>query len=694
MSMENIISEWVWPSWLCWLLPMVGALVTPILAKISSKIRDYGAVLFSFSAVVMTFLMVPYLFAGEVIHNQFSWILLPGAPILGNIKVGTIIDPLSIIMANVVAIIAFLIMVYSIGYMHGDPSLTRYWFFMNLFIGNMLLLVMSDNLVQLLFGWEGVGLCSYGLIGFWYKDSKEDWLKCWVGEGSEAYPPSHSGLKAFTVTRLGDIFLLIGAFIILVFSGTLNFIELQNGAINHVPAWALIPAALLLLGGPVGKSAQLPLTEWLPDAMTGPTPVSALIHAATMVKAGVYLVGRVFPIFYLALWSEGITGLVSFFYVTAWVGAITAFVAGSQATTATELKKVLAYSTLSQLGYMMMSLGIAGTTPNIEIMIIAYTGAIFHLMSHALFKASLFLQAGAVIHACESRFMYHMGGIKRHLPKTFMFMTLASLSLMGAPVIFSGFWSKDMILEGALIAGQLSLFILGLITAAITSFYSLRMIGITFLGEKSEHLTKLEHHGHHVHDPSLTMLLPFAILTGATIALGVVGFFAKDWLEHLFHGYLGEMLHSSHVVTTEVSKESAELLTIVASVAMLLLGSMPSYLLYIKKSKDPTKIIGRNSTLKAIQTLIFNRYYLNRTYYTLVVNPIITGSSWLLKSLELGIIDKFNYVLASVISKFSNAFRRTHTGVLTYNVVGIVLGTAIILLLFMWIIVKSGGVIL
>jgi NADH-quinone oxidoreductase subunit L len=302
-----------------------------------------------------------------------------------------------------------------------------------------------------------------------------------------------------------------------------------------------------------------------------------------------------------------------------------------------------------------------------------------------------------------------------------MFMTLASLSLMGAPVIFSGFWSKDMILEGALIAGQLSLFILGLITAAITSFYSLRMIGITFLGEKSEHLTKLEHHGHHVHDPSLTMLLPFAILTGATIALGVVGFFAKDWLEHLFHGYLGEMLHSSHVVTTEVSKESAELLTIVASVAMLLLGSMPSYLLYIKKSKDPTKIIGRNSTLKAIQTLIFNRYYLNRTYYTLVVNPIITGSSWLLKnfetgmidrfnyvlagvvntgsswllkSLELGIIDKFNYVLASVISKFSNAFRRTHTGVLTYNVVGIVLGTAIILLLFMWIIVKSGGVIL
>jgi len=343
--------------------------------------------------------------------------------------------------------------------------------------------------------------------------------------------------------------------------------------------------------------------------------------------------------------------------------------------------------------------------------------------------------------------MYHMGGIKKVLPKTFWLMTLASLSLMGAPLVFSGFWSKDMVLEGALVAGQYGLFTLGLITAAVTSFYTLRMIGLTFLGEKSEHLAELEHHGHHVHDPSFVMILPYAVLTVATIALGIGGFFAKGWLEHMFHEYLGGIIHSSHALTAEVSTESAELLTIAGSVLMLALGGAPSYFLYIRRVKDPAKIFGGNSFLKAIQTLLFNRYYLNRLYYSLVVNPMIKGSSWilknfetgvvdrlnyvlasvvssggswllknfevgvidrfnyvlaglvngggswLLKNLELGVIDKFNYLLASAASRFSNVFRRTHTGVLTYNIIGMVLGSAIILLLFMWIIIQFKGMI-
>ena len=693
MIMENIVTQWIWPSWLCWILPLAGALITPIFAKINPKLRNYGAVLFSFSAVVMTVLLIPYLFEGTIFHNQVSWISLPGAPILENLKAGVLVDPLSIIMSNVVSIIAFLIMVYSLGYMQDDPNQTRYWFFMNLFIGNMLLLIMSDNLLQTLFGWEGVGVCSYGLIGFWYQDSKKDLLKCWVGEGEEAYPPSHSGLKAFIVTRLGDIFLLIGALIILAFSGTLNYLELQNGAINLVPAWALIPAALLMLGGPIGKSAQLPFSEWLPDAMTGPTPVSALIHAATMVKAGVYMVGRLFPIFYLVAWHEGLVGLTSFFYTIAWIGGITAFIAGTQAITATELKKVLAYSTLSQLGYMMMSLGIAGTTPNTTIMLIAYTGAIFHLLSHALFKAGLFLSAGAVIHASESRFMYHMGGMKGNLPKTFWIMTLASLSLMGVP-LFSGFWSKDMILEGALVGGQYGLLVLGLITAVMTCFYTLRMLGLTFFGKKSEHLTEIEHHGHHVNDPPLVMLAPYLILTLLTIALGLGGSFAKGSLEHIFEVNFEGIIQSVHSVAlvSEEAINSAESLTIVASVIMLTLGAIPAYFLYIKRSRDPVKIVESNNALKSLRNLIFNRYYLNRLYYALIVNPVIKGSAWLLNNLELGIIDKFNYVLASAVRAFSNSFRKTHTGVLTYNVIGIILGAAIILSLFVLIIIQSGRI--
>ena len=336
------------------MFPFLGAILTPVLAKVGARARDYGAVFFSFLSACMAVSLLPYLLEPRLHHNQVVWVSVPGSTILSELKAGVMVDPLSVIMVNVVAVISFLIMVYSLGYMRGDPSLTRYWFFMNLFIGNMLLLVFSDNLVQMLFGWEGVGLCSYALIGFWYRDSKEDWLKCWVGESKEAYPPSHCGLKAFVTTRVGDVSLLIGALIILAFAGTLNFVELQEGAIRSVPLWALVPAAILLLGGPVGKSAQLPLMEWLPDAMAGPTTVSALIHAATMVKAGVYLVGRVFPILYIATWYAGTPNeLINFFYVVAWIGALTAFVSGTQAMSSSEIKKVLAYSTVSQLGYML-----------------------------------------------------------------------------------------------------------------------------------------------------------------------------------------------------------------------------------------------------------------------------------------------------------------------------------------------------
>jgi len=599
-----------------------------------------------------------------------------------------IIDPLSIIMANVVAVISFLIMVYSLGYMRGDPSLTRYWFFMNFFIGNMLLLVMSDNIVQMLFGWEGVGLCSYALIGFWYRDSKQDWLKCWVGEEPEAYPPSHCGMKAFITTRVGDVALLIGAFIILSFAGTLNFVELQEGAIRNVPIWALVPATILLFGGPVGKSAQLPLMEWLPDAMAGPTTVSALIHAATMVKAGVYLVGRLFPILYVATWASGVANeLITFFYVVGWVGAITAFIAGSQAITSNEIKKVLAYSTVSQLGYMMLAFGVAGSTAEF---VIGYAGGVFHLMSHAIFKAALFLTAGAVIHTCESRFMFHMGGIKKNMPITYWSMSLTTFSLMGVPVLFSGFWSKDMILEAPLVAGQYWIFVLGAISVAVTCFYSVRMLGLTFFGEKSEHLHELEREGHHIHEAPAVMWVPYGLLAVGTVAFGVAGYFMKDWIESIFHDYLGSLLHSplhgAPALKPEaggIPLEQAMWITIGISLLMLAIGAIPAYRLYVKKKLVASEIVGRSTFLKALWHFLFNRWYINRFFYKTFVYPLIGISRWSLKNIELAGIDRFNYSLADAAKIFCNAFRRTHTGVLTYNFIAMVIGITALLLFLM-----------
>jgi NADH-quinone oxidoreductase subunit L len=376
--------------WLTWGFPFIGAALTPVMARIHPKARDYGPVAFSLLGAVSALLLFPNILSGSVQDVQVDWITSVG------IKAGVLLDPLSIIMANTVAWISFLIMVYSLGYMKGEEGLTRYWFFMNFFIGSMLLLVMSDNLLQLFFGWEGVGLCSYALIGHWYKDPLDKWVGT-LGDKSMnvpmAYSPSHAGMKALVVTRIGDIGLLIAIFMIYAYSGTLNFVEL-----SHNVSWALplsrlgllIPVAILFFWGPIGKSAQFPLHEWLPDAMAGPTSVSALIHAATMVTAGVYLAGRAGPMFYNIILQYGQP--TYFFELVAWIGAFTTFMAATQAVVSKELKKLLAYSTVSQIGYMMLGIGAGGLAAEF---VTGLSAGIFHLMTHAFFKAAAFLAAGA-----------------------------------------------------------------------------------------------------------------------------------------------------------------------------------------------------------------------------------------------------------------------------------------------------------
>ena len=677
-AMNVASSGLIWPAWLCWLLPLIGAGLTPVFAKISGKLRDYTAVFVSILTAVMTAMLVPYAFTGQQFNSQVEWVTVPGSPILSVIKAGVIVDPLSVILANVVAIISMLIMVYSLGYMKGEEGLTRYWFLMNLFIGNMLLLVMSDNFVQMLFGWEGVGLCSYALIGFWYRDSKKDWLKSWVGEGTESYPPSHCGMKAFIITRVGDAAMIIGMVIILAFAGTLNFLELQQGAILEVPLWLLVPAAILLFGGPVGKSAQLPLMEWLPDAMAGPITVSALIHAATMVKAGVYLVGRLFPILYLAVWSSGTPNeLINFFYVVAWVGVFTAFVSGTQAMTSREIKKVLAYSTVSQIGYMMLGLGVAGSTAEF---VIGYTGGVFHLMSHAIFKAALFLTAGAVIHVSHSRFMTDMGGLKKHMPITFWSMTLTALSLMGVPILFSGFWSKDLILEAALTSGQMWMFLLAVVTVALTAFYSVRMIGLTFFGDKSSHLAHIESEGARLHEPSRVMWMPYLALAGATVLFGVTGLFLRSQLEELVQHFLSSVV-SIHVEGAggAVSPSSTTLIILSSSVGMLLLGALPAYYLYVKRKTILD--LAQHTGLYAVWRFLYRRWYLNSLFYKGFVSPALSFSGGLSSIFESKIVDGFNQSLSMGVQRLCAGFRKSHTGVLNDNLVGMAVGFIVLMLL-------------
>lgn len=655
--------------WLAWIFPIVGALLTPILAKIGDKVRDYGAIFFSFMSVMSTVFLASYLFKEHVewpLHYSVTWLSVEGSPILNEIRVGILVDPLSIIMSNVVSIIAFLIIVYSLGYMKGEEGLTRYWFFMNLFIGNMLLLVLSDNLIQMLFGWEGVGLCSYALIGFYYKDSKEGWKKYWVGEGEEAYPPSHAGLKAFMMTRFGDLMLFVGAFIILAFAGTLNFIELQNGAISKVPVWALLPAIIFFFGGPIGKSAQLPLMEWLPDAMAGPTTVSALIHAATMVKAGVYLVARMFPILYAVKLASDSSTLILMFYFIAWVGALTSFVAGTQAVVSRELKKVLAYSTVSQIGYMMMALGVAGLTVEF---ITGYIGSIFHLVSHALFKAALFLAAGSVIHATGSRFMYDMGGLKKYMPITFWCMAIASCSLAGVPIL-SGFWSKDMILEASLLSGEYLLLFFALSTVILTSFYTFRMIGLVFYGQSSEG------HERHLHEVPPIMWVPYTILVTGTLILGVGGYFVRHWLTGSFE-YLMLSLHGEYVADL-----AAEYLISFLSSICVIIGFVPAYIFYIKRSRSLD--LSYRPILSKLWTFLVKRWYINKVYYNVFIYPTISISNWLYENLESKVVDGLNYYIVSSVRRASDKIRKVQSGSFNDDLTLFLLGVfvAVIILRF------------
>jgi NADH-quinone oxidoreductase subunit L len=614
-------------AWLVWILPFAAAMIIPGVGKLSKHATGYVAVAFALMSALSAVSLLPMALEAHEIHDQIMWIDALG------LKAGVLADPLSIIMANVVGWISFLIMIYSTGYMKGDKDITRFWFWMLFFIGSMQLIVLSDNLLQVFFGWEGVGLASYALISFWYRDKKKDHVGV---EGRtvlgmlDYYSPTHAGMKAFIMTKVGDVMMIAGMLLIFLFAGTFGFKELMHDtdwATSMAAQGLLVPAFVLLFGGAMGKSAQFPLNEWLLEAMTGPTAVSALIHAATMVKAGVFLVARIGPLVF-ALGAAGIMA-DQFFEIIAWTGAITALLLATQGMVNNEIKKVLAYSTGSQIGYMMMALGIAGLSHQY---VDGYTAGFYHLISHAMFKASLFMAAGSLLHIVGSRFMSDMGGLRKQMKKTYVFMWAAGLGLMGAPFITTGFWSKDAIFAAVYTSGNewaLPLYLIAVLTAVITAFYTTRMIGLVFFGKKSKHIEKMEEEGHHIHEAPMSMWIPYGILAVLTIGIGLIGLSAEEGLHHLFVDYLEESfgIHTAHV-TNEASilPEFLQGLNPVAlgsSLVAFATGIGLGYIFYIGRWVDPVKFVNSNIVFYAIHKFFLNRWYLNAmVYWCFVVAPL------------------------------------------------------------------------
>ena len=672
-------------AWLVWILPFVGASLMPAIAKAGKRVRDYAAVGFALASAISAVTLLPLGIHGGQIHSQINWI-----PML-NIHAGTLADSLSILMANIVAWISLLIFIYSIGYMHGDRNLTRYWFFMLFFIGSMQLIVLSDNLLMVFFGWEGVGLASFALISFWYQDKKKDFVGTpghYAGGIQMWASPTHAGLKAFLMTKAGDIMMLSGMFLIFGYAGTFGFTELlqdQSWATEMANNNLLVPAAVLIFGGAIGKSAQFPLNEWLLEAMTGPTPVSALIHAATMVKAGVFLVARIGPLFF----AVSALNSSQFFEVIAWVGAITAFLLATQALVNPEIKKVLAYSTGSQIGLMMMALGVAGLSSSF---VDGYTAGFFHLMSHAMFKASLFMGAGAVLHAVGSRFMTDMGGLRSKMKKTFLFMMMAGLSLAAAPFITSGFWSKDAIIASVLESGyQYSwvLFAIAIMVSFMTAFYTFRMLGMTFFGNKSKFIQENES-THNVHEVKAVMWVPFAILAIASIGIGLIGFAFEHQLHEMFSLYLENSfgIHTAHDVLPQASSgfgpfEGLNPIAVTASVGAFALGGILGGLVYMKKVISP-EIVSKSVVSRAIWKFFYNRWYLNTAlYWGAVIGPLaIFRIVW--RYFESTIIDGINPGLQGSMTYFSKVVKAGQTGIAqTYLFVFAAGMMIIIMLLFL-----------
>ncbi|WP_324757610.1 NADH-quinone oxidoreductase subunit L [Sphingobacterium thalpophilum] len=578
--------------WLIPLLPLIGFIVNGLGRNVLSKgiIGALGSavVLISFVCSCVLFLEVYQSRQsgqdGIIQQHLFDWISV------GHLNIGLsfLVDPLSAIMLLIVTGIGFLIHIYSIGYMQQDSGFGKFFAYLNLFIFFMLLLVLGSNYLVMFIGWEGVGLCSYLLIGFWYKN--------------KSY--ASAAKKAFVMNRIGDLGFLLAVFLILGTFGSLEFSTVFPAAKNFAAGdMTVVSITILLFIAATGKSAQIPLFTWLPDAMAGPTPVSALIHAATMVTAGIYMIARSNVLFVLSPFTLQLITVIA-------IG--TALLAAAIALTQNDIKKVLAYSTVSQLGYMFLGLGVG-----------AFTGAFFHVLTHAFFKALLFLGAGSVIHGMsDEQDMRKMGGLKKAMPVTFITMLIGTIAISGIPP-FSGFFSKDEILANAFAANPV-LWILGFIGALMTAFYMFRMLFMTFYGPFRGN----DEQKHHLHESPKSMTLPLIVLAILSIVGGAINFPAVLGGNHWLEDFLQPVFAESKALVPMVQhlEHSTEYMLMAISVVGVLIMVAWAYARYVKGQQIPSQDCEPRGFLA---NLSYRKFYVDELYDAVVVRPIHWLSSFL-----------------------------------------------------------------
>jgi NADH-quinone oxidoreductase subunit L len=615
--------------WLIPALPLMGAVILIVsggnLPRPIASLVGAGSV--GLAAVFTIIIGLDFISSGQSSYHQvlWTWMNVGGfAPAFA-----FYLDPLSVVFIFVITFVGFLIHIYSIGFMAEDEGFARFFAFLNLFVCSMLILVLADNLVLLYLGWEGVGLCSYLLIGFWYHEEKN----------------GYAARKAFIITRVGDTAMAIGLFLLFSTLGTLNIQDILNGAPEQwaVGSQTVVAIAFLLLGGAVGKSAQLPLQTWLPDAMAGPSPVSALIHAATMVTAGVYLIARMHVLFELAPVAQVWVGII---------GAITLLIAGFSALTQFDLKRVLAYSTISQIGYMFLALGIG-----------AWSSAIFHFMIHAFFKALLFLAAGAVIMVLHHEHdMFKMGGLKNKLPVIYWTFLIGAASLAAFPFITAGFYSKDQILWLAWAGekGNFGFYLAALTGAFITAIYTFRMVFLTFFGEEKTHVG---------HGAGTLITLPLIILA----VLSLIGGFIE--LPHTFgqvtlmSDFLAPVLPA---VELRPGAESSEWLLQGIAAVLGVLGIYVAYFFYMKRTDLRAEIKGATYELNRFW---FSGWGFDALYDIVFVDPYV----YLSRINKKDFLDKIYDGMVSGANLFHRIFARTQSGIMRWYIMGIVIGAVLIL---------------
>jgi NADH-quinone oxidoreductase subunit L len=633
-------------------LPLAGFVITGLLGRWLKDRAHWPPIL----AVLTSFLLaVSALFdvmGGQTVNTVlYSWINSGTF----DVHIGLKIDQLTAVMLIVVTTVSSLVHIYSVGYMHGDKGYPRFFAYLALFTFSMLMLVMADNFLQLYVFWEAVGLCSYFLIGFWY----------------EKKSASDAGKKAFVVNRVGDFGFGLGVMLVFITFGTLNYDAVFASVGSHAGQTVSILGhqadiftviALLLFTGAVGKSAQLPLHVWLPDAMEGPTPVSALIHAATMVTAGIFMVARCHPIF-----NQSQVALD----VVTWTGGLTALFAATIALTQFDIKRVIAYSTISQLGYMFVGCGVG-----------AYAAGIFHLFTHAFFKGLLFLCAGSVIHALSGeQDMRKMGGLAKKIKWTYITFLAASISISGIPP-FAGFFSKDEILWKAFSsegAGHTVYYILAF-AAFLTAFYSFRVIFMTFHGEcRADHEV-----AHHIHESPKNMLIPLIVLGVLSVVAGLVGVPEAIGGSNGFHHFMSGLFGAGHEAAAEGGGEPAglEVTMMLVSVIIGAAGIGTAWFMYVVKPDLPGKVA---RAFGPVYQLFYRKYYVDELYDALFVNPVKWASTHVFWNIvDVNIIDGFINAMGSLVESTSRVLRRLQSGYYNHYALGMAFGVFVVVGLYLF----------